>query len=174
MTDATAPASTGRTNRRRLAAILVVAVALLGAAFAAYRHFGWNRATLGASRLMVDLAAPDAVIASASLSKLPRDLLKVPVLRDVLTEDLVFYYEQHEDRLGLAGAVKRIAWEHNLDVIKTADWVIDLGPEGGEGGGRIVAEGTPEQVAACEASHTGRYLALALRGPAGTSSRRAA
>ncbi len=64
--------------------------------------------------------------------------------------------------------------EHNLDVIKTADWVIDLGPEGGEGGGRIVAEGTPEQVAACEASHTGRYLAHALRGPAGTSSRRAA
>ncbi len=114
MTDATAPASTGRTNRRRLAAILVVVLALLGATFAAYRHFGWNRATLGASRLMVDLATPDAVIASASLARLPRDLLKVPVLRDVLTEDLVFYYEQHEDRLGLAGAVKRIAWEHNL------------------------------------------------------------
>jgi excinuclease ABC subunit A len=48
--------------------------------------------------------------------------------------------------------------EHNLDVIKTADWVIDLGPEGGEGGGRIVAEGTPEQIAASPASHTGRYL----------------
>jgi excinuclease ABC subunit A len=48
--------------------------------------------------------------------------------------------------------------EHNLDVIKTADWVIDLGPEGGVGGGRIVAEGTPEQIAACEQSHTGRFL----------------
>ncbi|RBO52714.1 excinuclease ABC subunit A [Rhodovulum sp. BSW8] len=48
--------------------------------------------------------------------------------------------------------------EHNLDVIKTADWIIDIGPEGGDGGGRIVAEGTPEEVAACEASHTGRYL----------------
>ena len=48
--------------------------------------------------------------------------------------------------------------EHNLDVIKTADWVIDLGPEGGEGGGEVVAVGTPEQVAAEEASHTGRYL----------------
>ena len=48
--------------------------------------------------------------------------------------------------------------EHNLDVIKTADWVIDLGPEGGAGGGTIVAQGTPEQVAADEASHTGRYL----------------
>jgi excinuclease ABC subunit A len=48
--------------------------------------------------------------------------------------------------------------EHNLDVIKTADWVIDLGPEGGEAGGEIVAVGTPEQLAQVEASHTGRYL----------------
>jgi excinuclease ABC subunit A len=48
--------------------------------------------------------------------------------------------------------------EHNLDVIKTADWIIDIGPEGGDGGGRIVATGTPEDVAAVEASHTGRYL----------------
>ena len=48
--------------------------------------------------------------------------------------------------------------EHNLDVIKTADWLIDMGPEGGAGGGHLVAAGTPETVAACEASHTGRYL----------------
>ena len=48
--------------------------------------------------------------------------------------------------------------EHNLDVIKTADWLIDLGPEGGSGGGLVVAEGTPEQVAMIDASHTGRYL----------------
>ena len=52
--------------------------------------------------------------------------------------------------------------EHNLDVIKTADWVIDLGPEGGAGGGRIVAQGTPEQVAKCAGSYTGRYLATVL------------
>ncbi|RWR12935.1 excinuclease ABC subunit UvrA [Paenirhodobacter populi] len=52
--------------------------------------------------------------------------------------------------------------EHNLDVIKTADWIIDIGPEGGEGGGRIVAEGTPEQVAVDPHSHTGRYLAPLL------------
>ena len=56
--------------------------------------------------------------------------------------------------------------EHNLDVIKSADWIIDLGPEGGERGGRIVAEGTPEQLAACEDSHTGRYLRDILGGPA--------
>jgi excinuclease ABC subunit A len=52
--------------------------------------------------------------------------------------------------------------EHNLDVIKTADWIIDLGPEGGAGGGQIIAAGTPEQVAAEPRSHTGRYLAPVL------------
>ena len=52
-----------------------------------------------------------------------------------------------------------IVIEHNLDVIRSADWVLDLGPEGGDGGGRIVAEGPPEQIAACRESHTGRYLA---------------
>jgi excinuclease ABC subunit A len=52
--------------------------------------------------------------------------------------------------------------EHNLDVIKTADWVIDLGPEGGDGGGQIVAQGTPEEVAARPDSYTGQYLHAAL------------
>lgn len=53
--------------------------------------------------------------------------------------------------------------EHNLDVIKTADWLIDMGPEGGSGGGTLLVAGTPEDVAACEASHTGRYLAPLLK-----------
>jgi excinuclease ABC subunit A len=53
--------------------------------------------------------------------------------------------------------------EHNLDVIKTADWIVDLGPEGGDGGGRIIATGTPEEVAANKASHTGHYLAPLLK-----------
>ncbi|MBY0430531.1 MAG: ATP-binding cassette domain-containing protein, partial [Rhodospirillales bacterium] len=53
--------------------------------------------------------------------------------------------------------------EHNLEVIKTADWVIDMGPEGGSGGGRVVASGTPEDVAAVQASYTGRYLAPYLK-----------
>jgi excinuclease ABC subunit A len=53
--------------------------------------------------------------------------------------------------------------EHNLDVIKTADWLIDLGPEGGDGGGRILVTGTPETVAKCKASHTGRFLKPLLK-----------
>jgi excinuclease ABC subunit A len=59
--------------------------------------------------------------------------------------------------------------EHNLEVIKTADWILDLGPEGGEGGGRIVAQGTPEAIAKADASHTGRFLreVLARRPPGG-------
>ena len=48
--------------------------------------------------------------------------------------------------------------EHNLDVIKVADWIIDLGPEGGDGGGTVLCTGSPEEVAACEASYTGQFL----------------
>jgi excinuclease ABC subunit A len=51
-----------------------------------------------------------------------------------------------------------IVIEHNLDVIKTVDWILDLGPEGGDEGGRIVAEGTPEQVATVPESYTGKFL----------------
>jgi len=55
-----------------------------------------------------------------------------------------------------------LAIEHNLEVLKSADWIIDLGPEGGDGGGRIVVQGTPERVAACAESYTGHYLAKFL------------
>jgi excinuclease ABC subunit A len=55
--------------------------------------------------------------------------------------------------------------EHNLDVLKTADWIVDLGPEGGDGGGRIVAQGSPEQIAANKASYTGQYLKQVLGEP---------
>jgi len=53
--------------------------------------------------------------------------------------------------------------EHNLDVVKTADWVIDLGPEGGDAGGRVVAAGTPETVARAKGSHTGQFLRKVLQ-----------
>ena len=54
--------------------------------------------------------------------------------------------------------------EHNLDVIKTADWIVDLGPEGGAGGGQIIAEGTPETVAKSKISHTAKFLKPMLKG----------
>jgi excinuclease ABC subunit A len=56
--------------------------------------------------------------------------------------------------------------EHNLDVIKTADWIVDLGPEGGHRGGTILVTGTPEDVAACPQSYTGQFLAACCRPPA--------
>jgi excinuclease ABC subunit A len=59
-----------------------------------------------------------------------------------------------------------IVIEHHIDVIKTSDWVIDLGPEGGEKGGEVVVAGTPEEVAACERSPTGRFLASVMPGMA--------
>ncbi len=64
--------------------------------------------------------------------------------------------------------------EHNLEVIKTADWVIDMGPEGGDGGGQIVAEGTPETIAGVAGSHTGRFLAPLLAPPAKARTRKRA
>jgi excinuclease ABC subunit A len=56
-----------------------------------------------------------------------------------------------------------IVIEHNLDVIKTADWVVDLGPEGGDGGGKVVATGTPEEIAKCPGSYTGQFLEPLLK-----------
>ena len=79
------------------------------------------------------------------------------------------HFEDINKLLGVLGRLvdqgnSVIVIEHNLDVIKTADWLIDMGPEGGSGGGLVVAEGTPEQVARVDASHTGRFLAEVLAG----------
>ena len=79
------------------------------------------------------------------------------------------HFEDIRKLLGVLGRLvdqgnSVIVIEHNLDIIKTADWVIDLGPEGGSGGGLVIAQGTPEHVAQVEASHTGRFLADVLRG----------
>jgi excinuclease ABC subunit A len=67
----------------------------------------------------------------------------------------------------LEGGASLLVIEHNLDVIKSADWVIDLGPEGGERGGQVVATGTPEQVARNVQSYTGKFLTRALANGAG-------
>jgi excinuclease ABC subunit A len=89
------------------------------------------------------------------------------------------HFEDIRKLLGVLGRLVEngnsvIVIEHNLDVIKTADWVIDMGPEGGSGGGTVIAEGSPEHLATVEASHTGRFLAPILVGRSpGSSSKRA-
>jgi excinuclease ABC subunit A len=74
----------------------------------------------------------------------------------------------------VAGGNTVVVIEHNLDVVKTADWVIDLGPEGGQRGGQIIAAGTPEEVAAVPASYTGQFLATLLGGTGRGKRRRSA
>jgi excinuclease ABC subunit A len=90
-----------------------------------------------------------------------RDTGKTLYILDEPTTGLHFYDIQQLlnvlDRLRDHGNTI-VVIEHNLDVIKTADWIVDLGPEGGSGGGQIIAAGTPEQVAASDVSHTGRFL----------------
>ena len=89
----------------------LLALAAIGAAVF-FATTGWTRYGDEINALGVDLARPDAYISTPALSKLPRDLVKAPVLRELLDEDFAFYYEEHEDRLGLRGAIKRIAFEH--------------------------------------------------------------
>jgi uncharacterized protein YfaA (DUF2138 family) len=97
------------------------ALAIAGAAIAV--KVGWARFGGSINALEVDLSQPDAYVATPALSRLPRDLVKAPIARDVLTEDFAFYYEEHEDRLGLRGALKRIAFEHETTL---TDKLIEL------------------------------------------------
>lgn len=71
------------------------------------------------NNLQIDPRHPDVLIESASLSRLPRDLLTIPLLRDTLTEDFVFYYQHNADKLGLIGSLRRIIFEHNLELRDT-------------------------------------------------------
>ena len=88
-------------------AAVVVAGVAVGVATYRFSRYGGQINAVG-----VDLRQPAAYLATPSLTALARDLVKAPVLRDLLTEDFVFYYEAHEDRLGLGGAIKRVAYEH--------------------------------------------------------------
>ncbi len=99
-------------KRRLLVASLSVLVVL--SVLLLYRTVGWAQFGGSVSPREVDLAHPDALVRTSSLTQLLRDLLKVPLAHDLLTEDLLFYYEDHPDRLGLKGSLRRIAYEHDL------------------------------------------------------------
>jgi excinuclease ABC subunit A len=124
---------------------------------------GLGYITLGQNAVTLSGGEAQRVKLARELSK--RDTGKTLYILDEPTTGLHF----HDIRqlLGVLHQLRDhgntvIVIEHNLDVIKTADWIIDLGPEGGEGGGRIIAVGTPEQVADNSASHTGAFLRKCL------------
>ena len=120
---------------------------------------GLSYITLGQSATTLSGGEAQRVKLALELSK--RDTGRTLYILDEPTTGLHF-----QDIEMLLSVLQRLAShgntvvviEHNLDVIKTADWVVDLGPEGGDGGGRILASGTPEQIVKCQASHTGRFL----------------
>ena len=131
-----------------------------------YLRLGQSATTLsGGEAQRVKLAAHLASVRAVNATAKPSQASRVLYILDEPTTGLHF-----DDVSKLLTAFRKlidgggslIVIEHNLDVIKCADWVIDLGPEGGEGGGRIVAEGTPEEIAGNLLSHTGKWLARVL------------
>jgi excinuclease ABC subunit A len=131
-----------------------------------YLRLGQSATTLsGGEAQRVKLAAHLAQVRAANANAKPSEASRVLYILDEPTTGLHF-----DDVSKLLTAFRKlidgggslIVIEHNLDVIKCADWVIDLGPEGGEAGGRIVAEGTPEEIAGNLHSHTGKWLARVL------------
>jgi excinuclease ABC subunit A len=131
-----------------------------------YLRLGQSATTLsGGEAQRVKLAAHLAQVRAANATAKPSQASRVLYILDEPTTGLHF-----DDVSKLLTAFRKlidgggslIVIEHNLDVIKCADWVIDLGPEGGDGGGKIVAEGPPEEIAANLHSHTGKWLARVL------------
>ena len=126
---------------------------------------GLSYITLGQNATTLSGGEAQRVKLSRELSK--RDTGRTLYILDEPTTGLHFH-----DVKQLLGVLHRlrdhgntvVVIEHNLDVVKTADWVVDLGPEGGDGGGEIIATGTPEQISQMKHSHTGRYLAPILAG----------
>ncbi len=131
-----------------------------------YLRLGQSATTLsGGEAQRVKLAAHLATVRSANANARPSQASRVLYILDEPTTGLHF-----DDVSKLLTAFRKlidgggslVVIEHNLDVIKSADWVIDMGPEGGDGGGRIVAEGTPEEIAGNLLSHTGKWLGRVL------------
>jgi excinuclease ABC subunit A len=131
-----------------------------------YLRLGQSATTLsGGEAQRVKLAAHLAQVRAANATAKPSQASRVLYILDEPTTGLHFDDVSKlltSFRKLIDGGGSLIVIEHNLDVIKCADWVIDLGPEGGEGGGKIVAEGPPEEIAANLHSHTGKWLARVL------------
>src|SRR5688500_8829421 len=126
-------------------------------------HVGLSYIKLGQSATTLSGGEAQRVKLSKELSR--RDTGQTLYILDEPTTGLHFHDIEH--LLAVLHKLRDdgntvVVIEHNLDVIKTADWVVDLGPEGGHRGGMIIAEGTPEQLARMEQSHTGRFLAKTL------------
>jgi excinuclease ABC subunit A len=128
-------------------------------------------AEVGLGYIKLGQPAPTLSGGEAQRIKLARELSKIATGRTLYLLDEPTTGLHFEDVRLLLGVLSRLVErgntvlviEHNLEVIKCADWIVDLGPEGGDEGGTVVAAGTPEQVAACKASHTGEYLRPLLR-----------
>jgi uncharacterized protein YfaA (DUF2138 family) len=108
--------------KRKSKLAIGAAVVLTAGAFVAATH-GWANFGGAINARHVDLAAPDAYISTPALSRLPRDLVKAPLARDILTQDFAFYYEHNEERLALSGTLKRLAFEHDTTL---ADKLLQL------------------------------------------------
>ncbi|EYF02353.1 excinuclease ABC subunit UvrA [Chondromyces apiculatus] len=123
-------------------------------------------AEVGLGYMKIGQSAPTMSGGEAQRVKLSRELGKSQTGRTLYVLDEPTTGLHFEDIRKLLGVLQRlveggntvVVIEHNLDVIRCADWLIDIGPEGGDGGGRVIAEGTPEQVARVQASYTGQFL----------------
>jgi excinuclease ABC subunit A len=126
---------------------------------------------VGLGYVRLGQSAPTLSGGEAQRVKLATELQRRSTGRTIYVLDEPTTGLHFEDVRKLLGVLQRlvetgntvVVIEHNLDVIKSADWVIDLGPEGGSGGGTVVASGTPEDVAKNTASYTGRFLSEALK-----------
>ncbi|MFC8599835.1 excinuclease ABC subunit UvrA [Isoptericola sp. NPDC057191] len=140
------------------------------AAFPAISRFLTTLVEVGLGYVRLGQPAPTLSGGEAQRVKLASELQKRSTGRTIYVLDEPTTGLHFEDIRKLLGVLQSLVEkgntvlviEHNLDVIKSADWVVDMGPEGGSGGGTVVAQGTPEEVARVEASHTGRFLASIL------------
>jgi excinuclease ABC subunit A len=163
-----------RYKGKNIAEVLEMSVREAMAHFAVHRDIMRVLQTLddvGLGYIKLGQSSPTLSGGEAQRIKLSRELCKVATGKTlyILDEPTTgLHFDDIRKLLLVLGRLVEtgntvVVIEHNLDVIKSADWVIDLGPEGGAAGGRVLATGTPEEVAQAEGSHTGRYLKHVLK-----------